>query len=365
VAGLGALGPSAAGAGARAGRRVAGDALDSSSARRLLDDERGQLDFGRSDGDDSTTIEIDEPDDFDPQRVTRAEVTRSRDTSVRRDTGTFSRSFDQSRPTASRRGGRGGDDPDRVPLADEPMIESRTFEGLPTQRAPEPDFSGLGTATRQADADVTIPRDPLDTRGGLGFGGATAESVATGVGVGGLLGGAASGTQSPDVGAGSGVDGTLPTGDTGLGVGTGSEQTPGADTDTTPMAGSDETPLELLNIRSATDVNARTGLGLRTGQLADVTAREGLRSAGRQEAAALGGGQTIGQPERGSGGRPPTRPPRPPTRRPPTLPDIDPEDEDEQPVSVDEDAEDAIFGSGIVSGEELSEDIFDGDAFRL
>jgi len=159
VAGLGALGPSAAGAGARTGRRVAGDALDSSSARRLLDDDRGQLDFGRSDGDDSTTIEIDEPDDFDPQRVTRAEVTRSRDTSVRRDTGTFSRSFDQSRPTGSRRGGRGGDDPDRVPLEDEPMIESRTFEGLPTGRsAPEPDFAGLGAATRQADADVAAGR---------------------------------------------------------------------------------------------------------------------------------------------------------------------------------------------------------------
>lgn len=364
VAGLGAVGPSAAGAGARAGRRVAGDALDSSSARRLLDDERGQLEFGRSDGDDSTTIEIDEPDDFDPQRVTRAEVTRSRDTSVRRDTGTFSRSFDQSRPTASRRGGRGGDDPSRVPLADEPMIESRTFEGLPTQRTPEPDFSGLGTATRQADADVTIPRDPLDTRGGLGFGGATAESVATGVGVGGLLGGVGETARSADVGFAAGLGGGAPA-DTGLGVGTGSEQTPGADTDTTPMAGGDETPLELLNMRAATDVNARTGLGLRTGQLADVTAREGLRSAGRKEAATLGGGQTIGQPERGT---PPGSPDTPGNPRPPRVPDIPnvpDEDPDEEELLFGEDRDDRTFASGLASGEEAAEDAFGDLSFRL
>jgi hypothetical protein len=242
------------------------------------------------------------------------------------------------------------------------MIESRTFEGLPTGRsAPEPDFSGLGTATRQADADVTIPRDPLDTRGGLGFGGATAESVATGVGVGGLLGGAASGTQSPDVGAGSGVDGTLPTGGTGLGVGTGSEQTPGADTDTTPVAGGDETPLELLNIRAAADVNARAGTAQRTGQLSDVAAELGLRSAGRQQSATLGGSQTINQPERGTGPGSPSTPgnPRPP--RVPDIPDLPDEEIDEDALRFEDDAEDAIFGSGIASGETLSARIF-GDS---
>lgn len=363
VAGLGALGPSAAGAGARAGRRVAGDALDSGSARRLLNDERGQLDFGRSRGDDdSVTIDADDitsSDDFDPRRVTRSEVTRSRDTAVRRDTGTFSRSFDESRPTASRRGGRGGDDADRVPLDDEPMIESRTFEGLPTGRsAPEADFTGLGTATRQADADVTIPRDPLDTRGGLGFGGATAESVATGVGVGGLLGGAAETVQSPDTDFAGGFTGELPTDGTGVAVGPTGDQTPTADTDTTPTAGADETPLELLNVRAATDVNARTGTAQQTGQLADVAAQLGLRSAGQQQSAAIGGGQTIGQPDQATPPGAPDTPGSPNTPRVPDIPNVPGEESDDEELFIDEDAADAIFGSGLASGEALSERIF-------
>jgi hypothetical protein len=232
------------------------------------------------------------------------------------------------------------------------MIESRTFEGLPTGRsAPEPDFAGLGAATRQADADVTIPRDPLDTRGGLGFGGATAESVATGVGVGGLLGQATETAQRPELDVGGQQTGTGLGADvdTGLGIdtGTGSDVTPTGDTDTASVLGQDsgQTPLELLRLDARTTLASRGGAG--------------------RDTPALGSGQTIGQPEQGT---PPGSPDTPGNPRPPRVPDIPnlPDEEpDEEELLFGEEREDRTFASGLASGEEAAEDAFGDLSFRL
>lgn len=232
----------------------------------LADDTRAQLEFGRSRGDDdSVTIEGDDiasGNDFDPQRVTRAEVSRAPETAVgrTRSSRSFSQSFTDSRPSGSRRGGRGGDDPDRVPLADEPMVQDRTFDI----------------------ATDDTPADPLDTSGGIDAIGGGVGSVAAGSSVGGqLLSGVQSATE-PELELSQRVGQSIDAPIGGVGAQAGTNLDIG--TDTTPL-GSAETGVGL-------DTDA--GLGLDSQQRQETSQRplqilSGQTRIGIQQAPMIGG----------------------------------------------------------------------------
>lgn len=162
VGAAGVLGGTAALRGARSGaRRTATvlDDIDSRGGQRFLDDDRGQLDgagmFRQQDGDDTITITGDDIDagrgdpvtrvDYGPDIEAGGPLQRRRDRVTRADTGD-----DRSRDAAFEMSlGR----------------QQRQPEGP----APDADLSGLTPMTRRVgDADeFGVPRDPLDTRGGL------------------------------------------------------------------------------------------------------------------------------------------------------------------------------------------------------
>jgi hypothetical protein len=253
-------------------------------------------------------------------------------------------------------------DPNRGPTAD----TGDRFRGLDTDLSPRESqlAAQLGRETPEADLrDVfEVPQDPLDTSGGIAIGASrTASTVGTAAGVSGVLGqGAETATASdldfgtaPDrdadglglgtgVGVGTGLDVT-PGPDVGVGsdTGTDTDLTPGQDTNTdaTPGQDTDQTPVEILQI------DARTQLG--------------SRGSGGNDPGNFGGsGGGFGQPDQGTPPGTPDTPGTPNTPRVPDIPDLPDEEIDEQTLRFEDDAEDAIFGSGIASGESLSERIF-------
>jgi hypothetical protein len=177
-----ATGTAAAGAARTAGRvgrsggrvaRSALDDLDASRARRFVEDDRGQLDgaFRRQEDAEDITITA---EDIEPGRG---------EPTVRRDDGP---DIDAADPIQRRR--------ERARRSDDPGDRSRDLafrrfmgsdERLPGD-APDPDFSGLTSATRQGDdvGGFGVPRDPLDTRGGRLPGTTAGETAGIGIGTG-------------------------------------------------------------------------------------------------------------------------------------------------------------------------------------
>jgi hypothetical protein len=170
---------------ARGARSILDDIDIGSDARRFAADDRGQLDFTFGDSDtDSPTVEIDEPDDFDPQRVTDREVFDAPEAGPRRPDASFSQSFTQ-RTAATRR----SDVPDRFDRGESaaeanPSASDRaTFDTGPTISrdavAPDVDLSDAAPAVRRQAEDLgilgggaatgaavgaaaTVPPDPID-----------------------------------------------------------------------------------------------------------------------------------------------------------------------------------------------------------
>jgi len=155
-----------------------------SPLRRGRSSSPGQLDltFGDSDTD-APTVEIDEPDDFDPQRVTDREVFDAPEAGPRRPDTSFSQSFTQRSRDPIRR-----ETPDRFDRGESaeanPSFDARaTFDAGPTisrdALAPDVDFSDAAPAVRRQADEVgvvgggaatgaavggaaTVPPDPID-----------------------------------------------------------------------------------------------------------------------------------------------------------------------------------------------------------
>ncbi len=330
--------------GARAGARRASevDLPSGSQLRREVGEfgsaDRGQLDIGgigRRQTDDSISIDADDiapADDFDPQRVTRAEVTRAPETPIRRETGSFSRPWSQSRRPIR----RGEPDDFRRPVEEEAMAQDRIFEGLEPRQA--------------ADADTQIPADPLDTSGGLTptGGGLFEGAIGAGAGAGAMFGQLSeqatlgdlettpSATLDTDAALASELGFEV---GTGLGTGLGDEDAAGLGEDTTTEsltgAATDEDIATLLNVR------ARTALDT-------LQAQDALQVTAEQSAA------DPLDPTRGEPTRTRFRPPRGPPQRPPRVPVIWPDaDREDDPLGFGTESDDAVFGSGIASAEDI------------
>jgi len=366
IGATGALAPSAAGAAGRAGRRAADDVFDSGGLRRLLDDDRGQLDgsFGRRDSDEDTIeiggSDIDPADDFDPQRVTRSEVLDAPEAGPRQPSTSFSQSFTQRSSAPSRRADV-SDRFDRGESAAEanPSFGSRaTFDRSDVPSDPLDrvgvDFGDLTASTRRVDdADASGGLlDPLDTRRPGEIEDSALEPVAagaaTGASVGGLLGERAREQAGEPLAGFDGVAlGDLGDADTGSGV-TGDEDGVGDLGGGLTGQGSETgvAPLEMIRATALTGTQAAQ----------DTLAAQDQQ--GRLDAVGTGTGlgqRDIEQPNRGPTGRDvPTgggfRPPRPPTI---PTPDAEQNDEEQRFGTA---RDDDLLSSGIAEAEDIAED---------
>jgi hypothetical protein len=323
--------------------------VDTRTVRRLLDDDRGQLDgLGRRSDTDTDT-----PDDS----VTITSDDLSGQTTI--DDPTRGGRFG-SRTT----GGRSPDDPGRAVDPDPDAGTSDPGSGLgfrspdtetPTARTyrstpQEPDFGGLTGATQRLDGDFSVPRDPLDTRGGL-FGRPDTPGL-----VGGTLGaGAATDTAAQTLAEqaqGSDLDTTPSTGldvapgsglgfDVGLGIDDDTDTGVGPDTDVGPGVGEDT----FTGVDEDLFVSGSTRVGTETTPQTIPQTRQDLTTRLTTDL-----GTTTG-----FGTRIDIDVPNIP--RPPTIPDLDP-DEDDEELRFASDRSDRTFDSGIADAEDIGGDSF-------
>jgi hypothetical protein len=343
----GGLGAGAAARGARVGVRGARsidlpDAPTSGGRTRgglddFLDDTRGQADgsFRRATDEDQITIGGDDiagRSDLPERRIEAPDPDRptQRPETTGFDEGDFN--------TGSR--GRRSDVPDRFDRGETAAEANPSFDAR-ARFDPDTDTGG-----------ATVPRDPLDTSGG--------RMPAGGVSLGDIsLGGLATGQTLARQGVGGAAEATPGLDETGLGfdeIGAG-----------TTGDGTGDVTVDDILVGPGDDSDT----GTRGRGLTDTAQTTGIMQMFRQQTAMRSGQSTVetpgfGDPTQGTPQRPPSRPPTRPTRGPPrgrTFPDL--EEADEDSLSLDEDAVEALLDSGIASGEERAEDIFGDITFRL
>jgi hypothetical protein len=211
-------------------------------------------------------------------------------------------------------------------------------------------------------AGETIPADPLDTSG-------TDIEPTTGTGTDPFDTGTGSDTgptqrtEQAQEGIGAGVSGAA--------VGVGLNETPGDVLDTSGAAfgALDADPLgrQALDTEAAARTASDVLAGVRAEQQQQLGQRQRLEQQQRlDQRQRVEGPGRVTETETTARFETPTLRNRVPRRRRTDIPEINPdeEDADENVLQFETDAEDAIFGSGIASGETLSERIFSDGSGR-